>query len=103
MDAGVARDDSEFAVLSRQVAIGGFHMSGVISMIDGDDDHLREAQAMGLSVFASEAEGRLDELLRDAYAGQLKPLYNYMSDLPASKARRSRCSNARGSSARAER
>jgi radical SAM superfamily enzyme YgiQ (UPF0313 family) len=66
-----------------QVAIGGFHMSGVISMIDGDDAALREAQAMGLSVFAGEAEGRLDEVLRDAYHGRLKPLYNYMKDLPA--------------------
>jgi hypothetical protein len=64
------------------VGIGGFHMSGVISMIDGDDPSLREAQAMGLAVFAGEAEGRLDEILRDAYAGQLRPLYNYMSDLP---------------------
>jgi hypothetical protein len=66
-----------------QVGIGGFHMSGVISMIDGDDEYLRAAQAMGLSVFAGEAEGRLDEVLRDAYAGQLKPLYNYMNDLPS--------------------
>src|SRR6185436_10678754 len=64
------------------VAIGGFHMSGVISMIDGDDAALREAQAMGLAVFAGEAEGRLDDVLRDAYAGQLKPLYNFMNDLP---------------------
>jgi hypothetical protein len=64
------------------VGIGGFHMSGVISMIDGDDNALREAQAMGLSVFAGEAEGRLDEVLRDAHAGRLKPLYNYMNDLP---------------------
>jgi hypothetical protein len=65
-----------------QVGIGGFHVSGVISMIDGDDPSLREAQAMGLSVFAGEAEERLDEVLCDAYAGQLKPLYNYMKDLP---------------------
>jgi hypothetical protein len=66
-----------------QVAIGGFHMSGVISMINGDDPALREAQAMGLSIFAGEAEGRIGGVLRDAYAGQLKPLYNYMNDLPA--------------------
>jgi hypothetical protein len=65
------------------VAIGGFHMSGVISMIDGDDDALREAQAMGLSVFAGEAEEHLGEVLRDAYAGRLKPLYNHMKDLPS--------------------
>jgi hypothetical protein len=64
------------------VAIGGFHMSGVISMIGGDDDALREAQAMGLAVFAGEAEEHLGEVLRDAYAGTLKPMYNYMHDLP---------------------
>jgi len=65
-----------------KVGIGGFHMSGVISMIDGDDPALREAQALGLSVFAGEAEGRLEEVLCDAFAGKLKPLYNYMKDLP---------------------
>jgi hypothetical protein len=64
------------------VAIGGFHMSGVISMINGDDPALREALAMGLAVYAGEAEGRLDDVLLDAHAGRLKPLYNYMSDLP---------------------
>lgn len=65
-----------------QVAMGGFHVSGVISMIGGDDAALREAQAMGVSVFAGEAEGRLGEVLQDAYGGQLKRLYNYMNDLP---------------------
>jgi hypothetical protein len=66
-----------------QVGIGGFHMSGVISMIDGEDAALKEAQAMGVSVFAGEAEGRLDEVLRDAWARTLKPLYNFMDDLPS--------------------
>jgi radical SAM superfamily enzyme YgiQ (UPF0313 family) len=66
-----------------QVGIGGFHMSGVISMLDGDDAALRQAQAMGISIFAGEAEGRLGEVLRDAYAGRLKPLYNFMDDLPS--------------------
>src|SRR6185369_11137803 len=65
-----------------KVGIGGFHMSGVISMIGGDDPWLREAQAMGLSVYAGEAEGRLDEVLLDAAANRLKPLYNYMKDEP---------------------
>jgi radical SAM superfamily enzyme YgiQ (UPF0313 family) len=65
-----------------QVGIGGFHMSGVISMTGGDDAALREAQAMGIAVFAGEAEGRLGEVLLDAQAGQLKPLYDFMHDLP---------------------
>ena len=45
---------------------------------------MREAQALGISLFAGEAEdGRLDEVLRDAWNGTLKPLYNYMDELPA--------------------
>ena len=66
------------------VGIGGFHVSGVLSMLDGKDEGLDEAKAMGCSLFAGEAEeGRLDEVLRDAAAGTLKPLYNYMADLPS--------------------
>lgn len=65
-----------------QVGIGGFHVSGVLSMLNGVDADLDRARAMGVSLFAGEAEGRLDEVLHDAAAGQLKPLYNYMDDLP---------------------
>ena len=64
------------------VAIGGFHVSGVIAMLDGDDTGLKQATEMGVSLFAGEAEGRLDEVLKDASKGKLKPIYNYMSDLP---------------------
>jgi radical SAM superfamily enzyme YgiQ (UPF0313 family) len=65
-----------------QVGIGGFHVSGVLSMLDGVDPDLDRARAMGLSLFAGEAEGRLELVLRDAAEGALKPLYNYMDDLP---------------------
>ena len=44
---------------------------------------LQEAQALGISLFAGEAEGRLEQVLRDAWNGTLKPLYNYMDDLPS--------------------
>jgi radical SAM superfamily enzyme YgiQ (UPF0313 family) len=64
------------------VAIGGFHVSGSISMLSETQPDLVEAQALGVSLFAGEAEGRLETVLRDAYAGQLKPLYNFMNDLP---------------------
>ena len=65
-----------------QVCIGGFHVSGSIAMLPGLQPELREAQRLGISLFAGEAEGRLDEVLRDAWAGALKPLYNHMNDLP---------------------
>ena len=64
--------------------IGGFHVSGCIAMLPEMPAELREAQAMGISFFAGESEERrLDDVLRDAWAGTLKPLYNYMDDLPS--------------------
>ena len=65
------------------VAMGGFHVSGVISMIDEHALGLDDCRAMGVSMFAGELEGRLDVLLQDAAAGRLAPLYNYMNDLPS--------------------
>ncbi len=65
-----------------RVCIGGFHVSGTTSMLNGVDRDLDRAKGMGISLFAGEAEGRLEEVLRDAAAGTLKPLYNYMDDLP---------------------
>jgi radical SAM superfamily enzyme YgiQ (UPF0313 family) len=65
-----------------QVCVGGFHVSGVLSLLDGVDADLDRARAMGVSLFAGEAEDRLDEILQDAAARTIKPLYNYMDDLP---------------------
>jgi radical SAM superfamily enzyme YgiQ (UPF0313 family) len=65
-----------------QVVVGGFHVSGTLSMLNGVDPDLDRARAMGVSLFAGETEGRLDEVLLDAMNGALKPLYNYMGDLP---------------------
>lgn len=65
------------------VCIGGFHVSGCLSMLPELPDDLKSAQALGISLFAGEAEdGRLDLVLKDAFEGALKPLYNFMSDLP---------------------
>lgn len=65
-----------------QVAVGGFHVSGTMSMLGGNDVDVHRAKAMGISLFAGEAEGRLEMVLQDAYKKQLKPLYNFMADLP---------------------
>jgi hypothetical protein len=65
------------------VAIGGFHVSGCLSMLDKDAVDLATCRDMGIAMFAGEAEGRLDILLQDAAAGELKPVYNFMKDLPS--------------------
>ena len=44
---------------------------------------IREARHSGIAFFAGEAEeGRLDLLLRDAESGTLRPLYDFMDELP---------------------
>jgi len=64
------------------VAIGGFHVSGCLSMLDGKAIGLDECRELGVSMFAGEAETRFDRVLIDAAAGTLAPLYNFMDDLP---------------------
>ena len=65
------------------VCIGGFHVSGCLAMLPELPADIQAAMALGISLFAGEAEWRLDEVLLDAQAGSLKPLYNYMDDLPS--------------------
>ncbi|MBZ5678587.1 MAG: radical SAM protein [Acidobacteriia bacterium] len=65
------------------VCIGGFHVSGCLAMLPGITPELQEATDLGISLFAGEAEGRLEEVLRDTWNGTPKPLYNYMDDLPS--------------------
>ena len=43
---------------------------------------LQEAVDWGITLFAGESEGRLAGLFKDADAGQMKPVYNYLKDLP---------------------
>jgi len=64
------------------VIIGGFHVSGMLAMFPNVMADLQEALDMGVTLFAGEAEGRIDEVLRDAAAGTLRPVYNYIDDLP---------------------
>jgi radical SAM superfamily enzyme YgiQ (UPF0313 family) len=65
-----------------QVVIGGFHVSGCVSMLPTLPPDIQEAVDLGISIYAGEAEGRLDEVLEDAWRGDLKPVYNKMNDLP---------------------
>ena len=43
---------------------------------------IQAAMDKGITMFAGEAEEHFDGILRDAYTRQLKPLYNFMDDLP---------------------
>lgn len=73
----------QFRAEGIQVCIGGFHVSGCLSMLKKVPADLEEAMNLGISLFAGEVEdGRLETLLKAAYVNKMKPLYNYMDDLP---------------------
>ncbi len=65
-----------------QVAIGGFHVSGCIAMLQELPTDIQALLDDGVTLFAGEAEGRMENFLRDALQGELKPIYNYLSELP---------------------
>lgn len=72
----------EFRAAAIPVVIGGFHVSGSLAMLPEMPSELVALQERGVSLFAGEAEGRMEELLVDAYRDNLQPLYNYLKDLP---------------------
>ena len=65
-----------------EVAIGGFHVSGVLSMLKKLTPELQEAVDLGVRLFAGEAEEHFEAFLRDIHAGTARSLYDYMHDLP---------------------
>jgi Radical SAM superfamily len=73
----------QFRAQGISVMIGGFHVSGCSAMLPEATPELKEALALGITLFAGEAEGHFDELLRAAHEHRLEPVYNFMNDLPS--------------------
>ena len=76
----------QFRAANLPVVIGGFHVSGCLSMLPKPTPELQEALDLGVTLYAGEGEGRLATLLQDIDAGHLKPIYNHLSDLPGMEA-----------------
>jgi radical SAM superfamily enzyme YgiQ (UPF0313 family) len=76
---------TRFSAAGIETCIGGFHVSGAMAMLPEAKAELQLQQAMdaGISLFAGEAEGRFDEVLRDAMRREMKPLYNYVAETPS--------------------
>jgi Radical SAM superfamily len=72
----------QFRALGLPVIMGGFHVSGCLSMLPRLPADLQEALDLGIHLFAGEAEGRMAEVLRDVAAGKAQPIYNYLNDMP---------------------
>jgi hypothetical protein len=72
----------QFRAANIPVIMGGFHVSGCLSMLPELTPDLEEAVALGITLYAGEAEGRMATLVRDIAGGTPKPIYNYLSDMP---------------------
>ena len=72
-----------FRAFGVRTLIGGFHVSGCLSMLDTVPDELTAAMADGITLVAGEVEERWGDVLEDALHGRLKPLYNFLNELPA--------------------
>ena len=64
------------------VLIGGFHVSGILSMLSDLSPEVARLRDAGVSIVAGEVEGRWGAILRDALEGALKPIYNFLNDTP---------------------
>ena len=65
------------------VMMGGFHISGVMSTLPDLTPELVTLRNAGVSLCAGEAEGgHWDLMLVDAMQDQLKPVYNFLHDIP---------------------
>jgi radical SAM superfamily enzyme YgiQ (UPF0313 family) len=73
---------SKFLPHGIPVLIGGFHVSGMLSMIGVTDD-LKAAMAKGITLVAGEVEGgRLSGIVEDVLRGRAQPLYNFLNPTP---------------------
>jgi len=74
---------SHFLPHNIAILIGGFHVSGMLSMIGLTDD-LKGAMAKGITLVAGEVEGgRLPAVVEDVVRGQAKSLYNFLAPTPS--------------------
>jgi pyruvate-formate lyase-activating enzyme len=76
----------QFRTARLPVVIGGFHVSGILSMLPEPTADLKEALALGVTFYAGESEGRMSDLLRDIDQGKLKQIYNFLHDAPGMEA-----------------
>ena len=73
----------QFRKASIDVMIGGFHVSGVMATLPDLSPELVTLKNAGVSLSAGEAEGGHWELMmRDAIEDRLKPVYNFLNDIP---------------------
>jgi radical SAM superfamily enzyme YgiQ (UPF0313 family) len=72
----------QFRARGFAVMIGGFHVSGAVSAAGRMPDDCQSMIDAGVTLVLGEVETHWAELLRDAAEGRLRPLYDFLGDLP---------------------
>jgi len=65
-----------------KVMIGGFHVSGYLSLLSEIPPDIQQLLDEGVTLVKGEVEEAWRDLLCDAVHGRLRPLYDFMSDKP---------------------
>ncbi len=72
----------QFRSLGATVLIGGFHVSGYLSMISEIPPDMRSLMDLGVTLVKGEVEESWASILEDAVYDRLKPLYDFVDDKP---------------------
>jgi radical SAM superfamily enzyme YgiQ (UPF0313 family) len=72
----------EFRKAGITVLVGGFHVSGTLALIPGVTQEIQRLMDAGVTIVKGEVEETWGALLRDAVAGTLKPLYDFINQKP---------------------
>jgi hypothetical protein len=73
----------QFRRFGLAVLMGGFHVSGSLSMLATIPEELTSAMEEGITLVAGEMEERWGDVLDDVVQGRLKPLYNFLDEPPS--------------------
>ena len=65
-----------------QVLLGGFHVSGTLALSPGITPEIQELLDMGVTIVKGEVEDTWADILRDADAERLQPIYDFMDKRP---------------------
>jgi len=65
-----------------QVLLGGFHVSGTLALSPGVTPEIQELLDIGVTLVKGEVEDTWGDILRDADADCLQPLYDFMDKKP---------------------
>ncbi len=65
------------------VMIGGFHVSGTMAIFPEGSPEIQELIDLGVTIVLGEVEDKWAEILRDALRGELKHVYDFLSERPS--------------------